>query len=264
MLSTQTHRTMLSTEIAEITGKRHDHVMRDIINTIAQLVTSPDLGGSSLEARESVGSEISKSFQPSTYKDSYGREQKCYALDYEATLVMLTGYDVVARAKVIRRWQELEEQSAKPKALSSEKLEQNLIFAKHMCEMLNLPDSGRQTSLTRIQKEFDLLPLVPSYATDTRPGAIHDSALIARAATDLLKDHGSPYSVRSFNRKAIAAGYLAEKTRPSTVEPSKIKKFYAVTTKGLQFGKNLIHLDEMRGTQPNWYEDSFGTLLTLI
>ena len=95
---------MLSTEIAALCEKRHDHVMRDIDVIIKQLETSPDLG-TSIEA--------------AFYKDSYGRNQKCYSLDYEATMIVMTGYDVVARTKVIKRWMELEAKVIEaPKTLS--------------------------------------------------------------------------------------------------------------------------------------------------
>ena len=73
---------MLSTEIAALTGKRHDHVMRDIRVIIEQLEDYPDLGSG---------------FKSSTYLSGNGKQEKCYELDYEATMIVMTGYDVVAR-----------------------------------------------------------------------------------------------------------------------------------------------------------------------
>ena len=105
---TTTQQTMLSTEIAALTGKRHDHVMRDIRVIIEQLEDYPDLGSG---------------FKSSTYLSGNGKQEKCYELDYDATMIVLTGYDVVARTKVIKRWQELEQQAAKlidPMALFSD------------------------------------------------------------------------------------------------------------------------------------------------
>lgn len=82
---------MLSVEIATLCGKQHKHVLRDIENTLSKL--SPELG---------LG------FKSTTYKDSSGKSNKCYELNHEAFTIVITGYDVVSRAKVIRRWMELE------------------------------------------------------------------------------------------------------------------------------------------------------------
>lgn len=93
-------KTMLSTEIAVLAEKNHQHVMRDIRVIIDQLQKdSPNLDSG---------------FKSSTYLAGNGKQEKCYELDYEATMIVLTGYDVVARAKVIKRWQELESASQKP------------------------------------------------------------------------------------------------------------------------------------------------------
>lgn len=86
---------MLSTEIAALTGKNHQHVMRDIRVIVEQLQKdSPNLDSG---------------FKSSTYLAGNGKQEKCYELDYEATMIVLTGYDVVARAKVIKHWQDLEQ-----------------------------------------------------------------------------------------------------------------------------------------------------------
>ncbi|MGB4499393.1 MAG: phage regulatory protein/antirepressor Ant [Methylococcaceae bacterium] len=98
-ISTVTTKTMLSTEIAVLTKKRHDNVMRDIRTIVEQLKDSSDL---------------SSGFILTEYKADNGKNEPCYQLDYESTLVVLTGCDVVARTKVIKRWQELEQQVTKP------------------------------------------------------------------------------------------------------------------------------------------------------
>ncbi|MFI3123242.1 MAG: phage regulatory protein/antirepressor Ant [Methylococcales bacterium] len=94
-LPAQPTKTMLSTEIAALTKKRHDHVMRDIRTIIENLKDSPDLGSD---------------FILTEYKADNGKNEPCYQLNYKATMIVLTGYDVMARAKVIERWQELEQQ----------------------------------------------------------------------------------------------------------------------------------------------------------
>lgn len=79
--------TMSSREIAELTGKRHDHVLRDI-DTL-----SPNLGS------------LSKT---STYSDSNGIPRRCWLLTKRDTLLLVSGYNVELRARIIDRWQELE------------------------------------------------------------------------------------------------------------------------------------------------------------
>lgn len=82
--------TMSSLEIAELTGKRHDHVMVDIVKMLKDLeIHAPDFSG--------------------TYKTARGNEYKCYNLPKRETLILVSGYSVAMRARIIDRWQELEE-----------------------------------------------------------------------------------------------------------------------------------------------------------
>lgn len=86
---------MSSVEIAQRTGKRHDHVLRDIREMLDELYEEKDLpkfGG--------------------VYFDSYNREQSCYNLPKHECMVLVTGYSVTLRAKVLERWQELEDAEA--------------------------------------------------------------------------------------------------------------------------------------------------------
>ena len=82
--------TMSSLEIAELTGKRHDHVMVDIVKMLKDLeIHAPDFAG--------------------TYKTARGNEYKCYNLPKDETLCLIAGYNVQVRMRIIKRWQELEE-----------------------------------------------------------------------------------------------------------------------------------------------------------
>lgn len=88
--------TMTSLEIAKLTEKRHDHVLRDIEKMFEELSIDPPKFG-----------DISK--------DVYGRDQKCYSLDKELTLTLVSGYNVKLRQAIIRKWSELEGASIKPR-----------------------------------------------------------------------------------------------------------------------------------------------------
>ncbi|MDR3064709.1 MAG: phage antirepressor KilAC domain-containing protein [Comamonas sp.] len=86
--------TMSSREIAELTGKDHFHVMRDLRVMHGQL---GDLFGGSIH--------------PWIHPQN-GQTYDEYLLDKDTSLTLLLGYDPVARMKVVKRWQELEAQQA--------------------------------------------------------------------------------------------------------------------------------------------------------
>jgi phage antirepressor YoqD-like protein len=85
--------TMSSQEIAELCEKRHDNVMADIKNMLAQL-DMPAL-----------------SFQGS-YLGGNGKSLPCFNLPRDLTMTLITGYSIPLRKKVIDRWMELEGQSS--------------------------------------------------------------------------------------------------------------------------------------------------------
>lgn len=84
---------MSSREIAELTGKDHKHVLSDIRKMF------DDLGLHSAEFS-------------AQYKDSTGRTLPMFNLPKRETLILVSGYDTVLRAKVVDRVAELESQSA--------------------------------------------------------------------------------------------------------------------------------------------------------
>ncbi|UJM33724.1 Rha family transcriptional regulator [Bartonella henselae] len=90
-----TVQTMSSREIAELCGKRHDHVMRDIRKLFSEL-------------------KIDLSNFAGLYKDSTGRTLPCYHLPKRESLIVILGYNTVLRAKIIDYWKKLEEQAANP------------------------------------------------------------------------------------------------------------------------------------------------------
>lgn len=88
-----TKNTMSSREIAELTGKRHDNVLRDIdtLNESYEIIPLPKV-------------EEGYYLHPSTGKQKH-RE---YLLTRMQTFDLMTGYSIELRIKVNRRWEELE------------------------------------------------------------------------------------------------------------------------------------------------------------
>lgn len=82
--------TMSSLEIAELTGKRHPDVKRDIQTMVSEL-----------------GGDVSSFAR--IYLDSMNRQQTEYLLDRHHTECLLTGYSAKMRMAVIKRWHELEQ-----------------------------------------------------------------------------------------------------------------------------------------------------------
>jgi len=87
---------MSSREISELTGKRHDNVVRD---------TRQMLG--------SLDNSILSHEEYQELKDSRGYTSE-FLLNKNLSITLMTGYDVNARHKINVRWQELEAQVAKP------------------------------------------------------------------------------------------------------------------------------------------------------
>jgi len=84
--------TMTSREIADLTGKEHGNVMRDIRVLVSELQAS----------------NLNPVFKTSTYPGLNGQDYPQYELDKDTTLALLLGYDAAARFRVGKRWQELE------------------------------------------------------------------------------------------------------------------------------------------------------------
>lgn len=93
-----------SRDIAEVTHKRHDHVIRDIENALA--LDAPKF-------REN-------------YFDSLNRSQKQYVLPKNIALGIVSGYSFELRMKIINRLEELENLKNKP--LTYEQIMQNALL----------------------------------------------------------------------------------------------------------------------------------------
>jgi Rha family phage regulatory protein len=90
--------TMSSREIAELTGKEHYNVMRDIKSL-----------------QDQVGDRLK--FEVVEYMDAKGESRPMYLLDKKQTLLLVSGYNALLRLKIIDRWEELERQSGAPRTL---------------------------------------------------------------------------------------------------------------------------------------------------
>ena len=96
LLTMPNQKTMSSREIAELCDKEHRNVMRDIRRMLDELFPngSAQIGADPLAAN---------------YRDEQnGQTYPEYRLPKRETLILVSGYSVAMRAKIIDRWQELE------------------------------------------------------------------------------------------------------------------------------------------------------------
>lgn len=92
-LNTNAALTMSSREIAELTGKRHDNVVRDTRKMLEELGTNH------------------LNFE-GVYIDSKGESRTCFNLPKDLTITLVSGYNVQMRYAITKRWMELEAQQA--------------------------------------------------------------------------------------------------------------------------------------------------------
>jgi len=82
--------------------------------------------------------------------------------------------------------------------------------------------------------------------------------------TNLLKQYDAKISVVKANKILVALELLEDKERPSSKYEGKIKKYKALTPKGLVYGVNKENFSSPGQTTPHYYVEKFDELLSLI
>jgi len=144
--------TMTSLEIAELTGKQHNHLMRDIRNM------EP--------AWEKVcGSKFGLTSRTIIQPNGGTREVPCYQLTKTECLYIATKFNDEARAKLVLRWQELETEALRQAQTSARCLPSPQEIVQMADEiigeglrMLNEPAEDTLTA-TQVAKTFNMTTL---------------------------------------------------------------------------------------------------------
>lgn len=227
-----------SLEIATMTNKLHKNVMQSIRKMEAAWVKVNGLG-----------------FKLVNYQDQKGETRPCYSLTKRESLYIATKFNDEARAKLILRWEELEikhrEQAEQVKPQQSF-LQDKLTVANWVMDSLRYSDAARLQLVSQIAEPYGVP--VPDY--------VHAPNGASHAVSELLKERGVVLSAIKFNKMALAAGLLEEKTRKGT--HGKVHKYYSVTEKGLVYALNDIYKDVPGQTIPKWYDNKFEEVLEII
>lgn len=101
--------TMSSLEIAEITGKDHYNVIRDVRNMLKEI--NGDGGALKFEG---------------SYLSSQNKELPCFNLPYRETMILMAGYSHAVAARIVDRWLHLERE--------------NKLLKDHMKKMVSLDE----------------------------------------------------------------------------------------------------------------------------
>lgn len=220
--------TMSSLQIAELTNKRHDAILRDIRNLIEQGV---DL----------------HNFVEMSYVDKNNRQYPCYQLTKTGCLILASGYNAKLREAIINRWEELEK----------EKLNGGFAVPTSFAEALQLAaDQARQIEkleTSNRQQERTIAKLKPK--ADFADTAFNADTLVSmsQAAKILkldfgrntlfkkLREHGILF--RHSNepaQKYVNAGYFTV-VEGAPIQRSDGRMFIPITTYCTQKGLAFLH-----------------------
>ena len=226
---------MSSLEIAEVTGKEHKNVMRDIQNLLSQGVDKLN-------------------FECISYKDSMNRVRDAYQLTYKGVLILASGYNPVLREKIINRWEELETGKEEPKyakqSPSQSKLSDKIQAANFLADFLNLNGASKLAIAKSIADPLGLP--TPDYVMDEK--TVH-------AAKDLLATHKVKMSSAEFNKILVSKGIVESMTRPG--KGGKTHSWVVIPEKYEKFGQNARNPHAQNQTQALWYDNKFSELLAL-
>lgn len=196
MISTSVPLTMTSREIAELIGKTHSNVMRDI--------------RAMMEALEQ-DSELNSVCKSTTYVASTGQEYPQYELDKDTWLTLLLGYDPVARMRVVKRWQELESGAAHPAAINMRDPKQLVAVAIQLIEVNQELQSTVDTQQKKIEAD------APKVEGFDRIAATDGSMCITDAAKTLQVQPRKLFQLQQARswvyRRPMGSGWLAYQDR---------------------------------------------------
>ncbi|WP_324681574.1 Rha family transcriptional regulator [Bibersteinia trehalosi] len=216
-----------SVEIAQLCEKRHDHVMVDIRKMLAELnLNAPDFSG--------------------TYKTSQGNEYNCFFLPKRETLILVSGYRIDLRAKIIDRLDELEKKQS-PRLPQS--LPEALRFAAEQAEkaeQLALENKAQSEEITALKGYFQKGLTPPQFVKGLNGANCQQINEFLRSKGWLYKDNSRSWRVMSYVRDK----YLTEQSRRIELDP--IERVEMTTYKPILLEKGAVRIFEfyMKGELP--------------
>ena len=201
-----------------------------------------------LEDCDAVEDEDYKSFSQKNEKPHGGRPITEYIikLDIAKEMAMLERNE---KGKQVRRYFIWVDKKYKESKASPE-IEQVAHIVKFIADDLKVNEASKLLMYENFCKDYGI-------PTGFLPKYENNGSREMRPATELLKKFGTGLSVIQFNKLMLQAGYLEEKERKSTSSKTGIKKYKALSEKGLKYGENLVNPKNQKEVQPYYYSDTF-------
>lgn len=169
--------TMSSLQIAEITEKRHDAVLRDIRNLLEQ----------------GVGAH---NFVESSYNSSQNKELPCYILTKKGCLILASGYNALLRERIINRWEQLEIQHRNGDFQIPQTLSEALMLAAEQTKQLEKAQAEKQLLQEKTEQQEQV---IQQQAESVRYLDRIQSSVSTYTATQVAKEFG--WGPQTLNRK---------------------------------------------------------------
>ena len=198
-----------------------------------------------------------------TQKYGNGNSREICVFPKREACLMAMSYSYELQAIVYDRMTAQERQAQMKRHPSAPKVTGELAIMECYTRLLRPASSSQVSMLTKIAKQNGLdAAFLPSYVVDATNGVSAGSSLATASLTHLLKANGIDTNVHAYNILLRDAGMLRACERQSSSKGAKngIKRFWCVTERGLQYGKNLTNPSSPRETQPHWYVDRFAEL----
>lgn len=201
-------------------------------------------------------------FVPANYIDAQGKERPCY----QCTKI---GCDMIANklqgekgtiftARYMEAFEKMKRFIEKGERYNHQvSFREQVECVGVVADILRANDASKIMMLGQLYRSYDL-------PADFLPKYEYNGSREMKSATDLLKRFNLDMSARKFNALMREQGYLEERTRKSTSSPSGIKKYNALSAKGLNYGENAVSPQCQREVQPMYYIDTFEELFHLI
>ena len=230
--------TISSLEIAELTGRTHKNVMRDIKNLLKQGVSELNFELSSYKQQQPNGGT---------------KEVPMYNLTKKGCLILASGYNAVLREKIIARWEALETGKATPMYQVPQSFADALMLAAQQQKQIEEQAKTISENVKAIEAKDKQIAVLEEQTEYTRTILNSPSTVLV---TQIAQDYG--FGAKMFNAilrnlkiqrkvgsqwilyaKYLKKGYVQSHTHEFTHKDG--RKDVALTTKWTQKGRLFLY-----------------------